>query len=434
MTWIRGSFGSSKQAIKYRLRRLSSNGAFFLRVGYTVAHMITSKLGRRAYHNRRQYAYLYWWITTLVLIPVRLQCLAEAPTATVRLEVVVEGLEAPLDFADPGDSTGRLFVVEKPGRVRVIKDGKLQRRPLLDLEDYVSEGAEQGLLGIALAPDFPASKKLYLNFTDRQGDTVVARYIESTNGRGEGKDLQVILKIVQPFANHNGGQIRFGSDTFLYIGMGDGGGAGDPGGHAQNKRSLLGKMLRIDPSPPTGYQIPRDNPFVSDRDAAPEVWALGFRNPWRFSFDRESGKLFVGDVGQSAQEEVDIVERGGNYGWNSMEGSVCFGSVECDSTRLVAPIAHYGRDEGVSVIGGYVYRGSALPDLKGKYVFGDFGTGTIWTLTASEDGRSWQRQRLIATGKRLTGFGEDRSGELFVMTLDGVLYRLTLPAAKAVAQ
>jgi glucose/arabinose dehydrogenase len=361
---------------------------------------------------------------------------AQSPAAapTIRLEVVVEGLEAPVDFADPADGSGRLFVVEKAGRVRVIKDGHLEWRPLVDLEDYISTGAEQGVLGIALAPDFRTSRQFYLNFTDRQGDTVIARYTESAQGRAEAKELQVILKVVQPYANHNGGQLRFGPDKFLYIGMGDGGSAGDPGGHAQNKRSLLGKMLRIDPGTPTGYRVPSDNPFVSDRDAAPEVWALGLRNPWRFSFDRESGKLFAEDVGQSAQEEINIIEKGGNYGWNVMEGQSCFGGATCDPSRFIAPISTYDRTDGGAVIGGHVYRGNSVPALRGQYVFGDFGTGTIWTLSSSDDGRTWQRTTLISTGKKLTGFGEDHSGELFVMTFDGVLYRLTIPTPRGDSQ
>lgn len=322
--------------------------------------------------------------------------------------------------AAPGDPK-HLYVVEKEGRVRIIEGDKTTRYDLIDIEDLVSTKGEQGLLSIAFPPDYQQTKKAYINYTDVQGDTVIARFKALENDVVEDDQIEVVLKIVQPYPNHNGGQLQFGPDGYLYIGMGDGGGAGDPNGNAQNLRAMLGKMLRIDVSGSGEYSIPKDNPFVATKGALPEIWALGFRNPWRFSFDREGGRLFVSDVGQNTFEEVDIVERGKNYGWNIFEGTSCF-KPPCKEDGYEKPITEYGRREGVSIIGGYVYRGTAIPELRGAYIFGDYGSGRIWALTQHADG--WRKRELLKISENITSFGQDNSGEVYVTVQQGRVYRL----------
>jgi glucose/arabinose dehydrogenase len=234
----------------------------------------------------------------------------------------------------------------------------------------------------------------------------------------------VLLEIRQPYRNHNGGLNLFGPDGMLYIGMGDGGSAGDPHNNGQRLDTLLGKMLRLAVDGGAAYRVPGDNPFVDRPGARAEIWAYGLRNPWRFSFDRVSGRLFVADVGQNAIEEVDIVERGGNYGWNIMEGSECYGAQTCDKTGLRLPIAEYGHAQGCSVTGGYVYRGSRIPGLVGRYIFGDYCSGRLWTL-AEETGGRWGMAAWLPTGLAISSFGEDQHGELYVVDHRGAVYLLS---------
>ncbi|MCS6774141.1 MAG: PQQ-dependent sugar dehydrogenase [Thermoflexales bacterium] len=356
-----------------------------------------------------------------------------APQATPQplrpaLMLLVSGLQRPVGLAHAGDPS-LLYVLEQPGRVRVIRDGQLLERPFLDLTDRVGARAnEQGLLGIAFAPDFAQSRKVFLNYTDRRGDTVIAGFLASPDGlTADPASEWTVLRIDQPYANHNGGQIAFGPDGMLYIGMGDGGSGGDPQNFAQNRASLLGKMLRIDvsaSSPSAPYRIPPDNPDFGAQ-ARPELWAIGLRNPWRFSFDRLTGDLYIADVGQNRFEEINFQpagSRGGqNYGWRLREGFERFAGESAEP--LTDPIWQYGREEGCSVTGGYVYRGSGLPDLFGAYLYGDYCAGTIWALQRGEDG-VWRNRVVLRTELRISSFGEDAAGELYVIDHQGAVYRL----------
>lgn len=339
------------------------------------------------------------------------------------LAPVASGLEAPLFATHSGDGSDRLYVVEQTGTVRVIADGRVHARPFLDLSDEVVAGGEQGLLGLAFHPGYAQNGRLFVNYTDLQGDTVVAEY-----RRASGDELladqtgRVLLTIDQPFINHNGGALGFGPDGYLYVATGDGGSAGDPLGNGQALDTLLGKLLRIDiDSDGSGvYGVPTDNPFVGRDDARAEVWAYGLRNPWRFSFDARTSTLWIGDVGQSDTEEINRVPAaagGINYGWNIMEGASCYEPPEgCDRSGLQQPVATYTHAEGCSVTGGYVYRGSDHPSLRGVYLFADFCSGTIWGLDATRASPS-QPVELLSTDRALSSFGVDRAGELYVTDL-----------------
>jgi glucose/arabinose dehydrogenase len=317
----------------------------------------------------------------------------------------------------PGDDA--LYFAEKTGRVVAFREGSLDPRPVLDLSAEVSQGGEQGLLGLAFSAD---GSRLYTNHTDLKGDTRITEW-KMSRGRAEGR--REVLFVDQPFSNHNGGNLAVGPDGFLYIGLGDGGSAGDPMGNAQSLDSLLGKMLRINPRPQEGnpYRIPVHNPFVGSAGARPEIWAFGLRNPWRYSFDRDTGDLWIADVGQSSREEIDRQPAGvggQNYGWNRMEGTEPFeGEAPSDATP---PVFDYGRDDGSTVIGGYVYRGSELPDLVGAYVFGDFFDARLRALRL--DGGEVREESLGPSVKNLSAFGEDGDGELYALSLSGPVYRI----------
>jgi glucose/arabinose dehydrogenase len=316
-----------------------------------------------------------------------------------------------------------MYIIQKGGLVKIFADGKVRRSVFLDIEDLVSTGTEQGLLGLAFPPSYPNDNRVFTYFTDRQGDSIIGTFTPEREDRLDAESLSVVLKVVQPAANHNGGQLAFGPDGYLYVGFGDGGGQGDPSGNAQNKRSMLGKIIRIDVSGTGSYKVPTDNPLAPGNHLLAEIWALGFRNPWRFSFDRVTGRLFVGDVGQNTREEIDIVERGKNYGWNIFEGTSCF-KPPCNASEFTPPIAEYSRDEGVSVTGGFVYRGKKIPELVGRYIFGDYGSGTIWSLI--EKNGSWKRDVLFKTNRHITSFGEDAEGELYVVTFEGEIAKITV--------
>src|SRR4051812_28716702 len=306
---------------------------------------------------------------------------AETPegsaVAPIRLVPVTGGLDAPLFLTSARDGSGRLFVLERSGRVRLIEGGKLVARPFLDLAGRVLAGGEQGLLGLAFHPGYRTNGRFFVDYTRRpDGATVVAEYRASSDPDVALPSGRTVLVVPQPFANHNGGVLAFGPDGLLYIGLGDGGSEGDPGNRAQNRNLLLGKVLRIGVDGAEPYAIPPNNPFVG-RGGRDEIYALGFRNPWRFSFDRGTGLLYAGDVGQGRVEEVDIVKRGDNYGWRIVEGSLCFSpATGCDRTGLTPPIATYRHTGGrCAIMGGYVYRGRAVPGLAGAYVYGDFCSG-----------------------------------------------------------
>lgn len=348
---------------------------------------------------------------------------------TVSLEPVLSGFRAPVYVTHAGQDPSepaRLFVVEKEGRIHLMENGSLLPTAFLDITDRVgSENNEQGLLSVAFPPDFAASGIFYVNYTDRGGDTIIARYrlLADNLGQADPRSEQKILQIEQPATNHNGGQLQFGPDGYLYIGTGDGGRAGDPWGNAQNPDVLLGKMLRIDVAGTDSYTVPADNPLLDQPGTRPEIWAIGLRNPWRFSFDRTTGALYIADVGQNKYEELDFqpaTSSGGeNYGWDVMEGSHCFEPPNgCASEGLVPPIAEYDHSQGCSVTGGYVYRGTRNPEMDGVYFFGDFCSGNIWGVRQNVSGE-WEMALLLDTDMNISSFGEDSAGEIYVVDFRG---------------
>ncbi len=315
-----------------------------------------------------------------------------------------------------------LYIAEKTGRVVALRDGDIDPRPVLDLVDRVSLGAEQGLLGIAFSPD---GSHLYANYTDVDGNTNVDAFVMGDTVADQATQRQILF-VRQPYANHNGGNLVFGPDGYLYIGLGDGGSAGDPHDNGQSLGTLLGKMLRIDPTPngQRPYAIPPDNPFVGMEGARPEIWAYGLRNPWRYSFDRATGDLWIGDVGQNSWEEVDEQgpdsTGGENYGWNRLEGTHTY---EGDAPPHAVPPVYEYPHGGCVVTGGYVYRGKAMPALDGAYVFADFCLGDLETLRPLEGG-DLEHGELGVHVDSPASFGEDAAGELYVLSLEGALYRL----------
>lgn len=344
------------------------------------------------------------------------------------LQQVAAGLDLPTYATHANDGSGRLFVLEKPGKIRVIRAGELELDSFLDIDPLVgSNGLEQGLLGLAFHPDFAANGRLFVDYTNNDGDTVVAEYRTTPDrSRVDPATARVLLTVAQPYGNHNGGQLQFGPDGYLYVGLGDGGAANDPEGNGQNPGALLGKILRISVDGEEPYAIPEDNPFAGDPAFLPEIWALGLRNPWRFSFDRLTGDLYIADVGQNAYEEIDIEPAGSpgglNFGWSVMEGAHCFQSDTCDRTGLTLPVAEYGREDGCSVTGGYVYRGSRYPALDGIYFYGDYCSGKIWGLR-----QGGAPVEMIDTDLSISSFGEDEAGEVYVVDLQGAIYQLQVP-------
>ena len=349
----------------------------------------------------------------------------------LRVELVADGLADPIGITAAGDGSGRLFVNERGGRVRVIgPGGNLRGEPFVDLSNRLVAGGERGLLGLAFHPEFATNRRLFVHYS-RAGDgaTVVSELRASADlSSADAGSERIILTLTQPFANHNGGQLEFGPDGYLYIGLGDGGSGGDPFDNGQNPNVLLGKILRIDvdgqPQGRRAYALPPDNPFgVDGADPGaglPEIWALGLRNPWRFSFDPEGGDLYIGDVGQGDYEEIDRQPGdsagGENYGWNEMEGRHCYIG-ECDQTGYVKPIAEYRHDLGCSVTGGYVYRGAAQPALQGTYVFSDYCSGIIFTLQV--DAGTITPKQVLESGLSVSAFGTDEDGEIYVADIAG---------------
>jgi len=352
-------------------------------------------------------------------------------SARLAWKPVLSGLEKPVDMADLG--RGRWLILEQPGVVRLVLEGVLQPAPFMDLRDRVgSQGSEQGLLGIALDPAFEQNGFFYLNYTDQRGNTVVARYVLGADGQtGDVSSEQVILYVEQPYANHNGGGLAFGPDGFLYIGLGDGGSAGDPQGRAQNPNTLLGKMLRLDVHGAQPYAIPADNPYASGEGGRQEIWAVGLRNPWRYAFDRETGDLYIADVGQNKWEEVNFLPAGSpagvNFGWNYREGMHPYKGTPPAGWVLTDPVWEYGHDKGCSITGGFVYRGEALPELRGVYLLGDYCSGIVWGLWRASDG-SWQSMELARTPANISAFAQDRQGEIYLLDhRSGTVYRLERP-------
>jgi glucose/arabinose dehydrogenase len=346
---------------------------------------------------------------------------------TIQLIEVASGLSNPLYLTSPRNDS-RLFVVEQAGRIRIIKSGQLLAQPFLDIASRVSSGGERGLLSVAFHPSYAANGFFYVNFTDLAGNTRVERFKVSSNPDvADVASSKLILGVTQPFANHNGGLNVFGPDGMLYIGLGDGGSGGDPQGNGQRTNTLLGKILRIDVDNGDPYSIPSGNPFAR-QGGLPEIWAYGLRNPWRFSFDRTSGLLYVADVGQGSIEEVDVVpanRAGVNYGWNIMEGSSCFSSSSCSSTGLERPVFEYNHSGGAcSVTGGYAYRGTAIPELVGHYFYSDYCLGFLRSFLYANGAATDQRNWDVGTIGSVTSFGEDASGEMYVVVQQGRVYRI----------
>ncbi len=382
-----------------------------------------------------------------------------APAVTwpaISLVQVITGLSQPLQVTHAGDGSGRLFIVEKNGRIKVFNNFVYQG-VFLDISAKVSTSSEQGLLSVVFPPGYGSSGRFYINYTNLAGDTVIARYQVSANvNQADAASEEILLNIDQPFTNHNGGQMAFGPDGYLYIGMGDGGSGGDPDNRAQNPADLLGKILRIDVEPagtasppPTGsnlifmpvlyrpglsepYRIPLDNPFINTPGFRPEIWATGLRNPWRFSFDRSTGDLYIADVGQNEWEEVNFQSNtssgGENYGWRILEGNHCYNpSSGCVApSSYVAPVLEYAHGandiNGCSVTGGFVYRGINYPTMQGVYLYGDFCSGKIWGAAFES---SWSSSQLLTAPFMISTFGEDESGELYIAGYNnGTIYRI----------
>jgi len=355
-------------------------------------------------------------------------CALSSGAGAVKLGKVASGFQQPLAATNAGDGSNRVFITEQGGKIVIFESGKVLEQPFLDISSLTAAGGERGLLSVAFDPKFKTSGRLFINYTDQNGNTTIARYTVSSANKNlvDPKSAKVLLKIEQPYANHNGGQLEFGPDGMLYVGMGDGGSGGDPQNWAQNTGVLLGKLLRLDVSG-DGAVAPKDNPLVNRDGAKPEIWAYGLRNPWRFSFDRKTGDLWIGDVGQNKLEEINFQaasSKGGeNYGWRLKEANSCFNpSSGCEKLKLTDPVFQYDHSKGVSVTGGYVYRGVNVPELEGKYVFGDFGSGLIWTTTRDSSGK-FSTKELMKTDYAISAFGEDEAGELYLIGYDGTLYK-----------
>jgi glucose/arabinose dehydrogenase len=349
------------------------------------------------------------------------------PVANVQLVPLLGGFEQPTYLTHAFDT--RLFVVEQPGRIQIVENGSRLATPFLDIAGQVgSGGSEQGLLSVAFHPLYAANGFFYVNYTDLDGDTVIARYRVGDNpAQADPDSEQILLTIGQPYGNHNGGQLQFGPDGYLYVGMGDGGSAGDPQDNGQDPGTLLGAMLRldVDNGGESGYAIPPDNPYLGVDSGLNEIWATGLRNPWRFSFDRVTGDLFIADVGQNIYEEVNYVPAGHpapiNYGWNIMEALHCFRTEGCEQEGLYLPAIEYSHAQGgCSVTGGYVYRGERFPALRGNYFYSDYCSGMVWSFLPPDG-----EPRLVAnTSGNVTSFGEDAAGEIYLLTQQGDIYHL----------
>ncbi len=334
---------------------------------------------------------------------------------------IVSGLERPVDVKFANDGSSRLFIIEKSGRIRIYQNGQLLDTPFLDITDRVNDSSnEMGLLGLTFSPDYEQNGYFYVNYTGDGGNTRISRF-QANGSLADPNSETVLLLVNQPFPNHNGGSLAFGPDGYLYAGLGDGGLAGDPFKNGQNTTVMLGKILRIDVNNGDPYAIPSDNPFGN------EVWAYGLRNPWRISFDRATGDLWIGDVGQGDWEEIDYLpagsQGGANFGWSIMEGN--HGYDGDAQPGLILPVAEYSHADtygGCSVTGGYVYRGTAMPEWNGVYLYGDYCYGYVWGLISSDG--SWQNQRLFDTGFNITSFGQDESGEIYLASDNGNIYIL----------
>lgn len=354
------------------------------------------------------------------------------PASEVGLELVASGLQFPVLVTAPPGETGRLFVVGKGGVVRIVKNGTPLPAPFLDIRSRVSTGGEQGLLGLAFHPSYATNGVFVVSYTNVDGDTRVATMrVSADPDVADPASERVFLALDQPYANHNGGHVTFNPLGFLFIGLGDGGSAGDPDNRAQDPQQLLGKLLRYAIDGQGQATVPPDNPFVGRAGFRPEIWSLGLRNPWRFSFDRAQGDLYLADVGQNRLEEVNVrtAQQGGgglNFGWPVMEGNLCFRpATGCNTSGLTLPLVEYGHSQGCSVTGGYVYRGTAIPALAGTYFYGDYCSGWVRSFRVvngqATDLQEWPE---LAPGGQITSFGEDAAGELYLVTTDGKVHKV----------
>ena len=340
---------------------------------------------------------------------------------------------SPVYLTSPPGDTARLFVVEQGGRIRVLRHDTLLAAPFLDVSAKISSGGERGLLSVAFHPDYVTNGRFYVYFTNPAGDIRIVRYNAATAETANEASADTVLKVPHPGqSNHNGGQLQFGPDGKLYAGTGDGGGGGDPNGNAQNTHALLGKLLRLDVDGANGYAIPPDNPFASGTAGAPEVWSYGLRNPWRYSFDRETGDLYLGDVGQNLYEEVDVSStadlrgKGLNFGWNVMEGLHCYNATTCNEAGKTLPVIEYSHAGGAcSVTGGYVYRGTKIAVLVGQYLYSDYCAGFVRSFQfsggAATNTQTWPS---LQPSANVSSFGQDAKGELYIVTLNGAVYRI----------
>ncbi|MFL5715522.1 MAG: PQQ-dependent sugar dehydrogenase [Chloroflexota bacterium] len=353
---------------------------------------------------------------------------------SIAAEVAVGGLSDPVDVANAGDGSGRLFVAEQAGVIRVIRDGSALDRPFLDIRERIASGGERGLLGLALHPDYPTDPRFFVDYTDVNGDTVVSSFVvdAATPDVADAGSETPLLHVDQPFANHNGGAVAFGPDGMLYIALGDGGSGGDPQGNGQRLDTLLAKILRIDVDDPpsgSGYTVPPDNPFFATAGAKPEIWLTGLRNPWRMRFDEPTRDLWIGDVGQNAWEEIDVARAGVgglDFGWNRMEGFHCFAPANgCDQTGLTMPVTEYGHEDGCAVIGGVVVHDAGQGKLDGGYLFGDGCSDRVWVIDPTSNGAETP---ILAgrLGRTLSSIGEGEDGTVYATSLDdGELLRLS---------
>jgi glucose/arabinose dehydrogenase len=346
---------------------------------------------------------------------------------TLAVTEVATGLDNPVYVTAPsGDA--RLFIVEQPGRIRIVENGQLVATPFLDITSRVVSGGERGLLSVAFHPQYRTNGFFYVYFTGASGELRIERFTVSSNpNQANPTSAKVILTVPHPRSNHNGGLAMFGPDGMLYLGLGDGGGGGDPDLNGQNVNSLLGKLLRIDVNSGDPYSIPAGNPFAGRADAKKEIWAFGLRNPWRYAFDRTAGNLYIADVGQDVTEEVNVVAStrpGVNYGWNITEGSNCYNASSCSKQGIDLPVVEYGHTDGqCSITGGFVYRGSAMPEIAGTYFYSDYCAG--WLKSFRYDGTATEKRTWsIGSVGLVTSFGEDASGELYLTSSNGKVYRL----------
>lgn len=349
-------------------------------------------------------------------------------TRSYAWQLIAGGFSEPIGMTSIYNNENILYILEQQGIIKVIQDGNVLVQPFLDIRDRVGDNQnEQGLLGIALDPNFLENQEFYLNYTNNNGDTTISRFQANEDFlTADINSEQIILSVDQPYANHNGGNLAFGPDNYLYIGLGDGGSGGDPDGNAQNMESLLGKMLRIAVTDQDSYAIPSDNPFV-DGGGRAEIWASGLRNPWRYSFDKSTGALFIADVGQGEWEEINFLpfplRPGLNFGWDYREGSHPFQGTPPPGLTFIEPVTEYDHSQGCSVTGGYVYRGQALPEWYGVYLFADYCNGKVWGLLPG-DNDTWSSRLLFETDENISSFGEDTNGDLYLISHGGSIYKL----------